>query len=305
MGWRHEVTDSGCRSSPRVANLVVHGTVPTNVVVTGHSGCSIPTTVFVDHLVGDAFEPLVEGCYGVVWAASPSLVFAGSCGGGGIFRIEDGQSSEEQLPAAASAKIGAIWGFDATDILAVGNEGLILHRDAQQWSVEESGTQVGLSSVWGSGSEAFAVGEGGTVLHRVAGVWSSMESGTEIYLTDVWGTGPEDVYAVGGSSDAPGHIILHYDGVRWSVVNTGDARKSSLRGVWGTSPSDVYVVGFYDAEADEVPAEIFHWDGRAWTEISTPFATPDTSFSDIWCAQKDDCWIVGTDDALYHMTRSP
>lgn len=305
MGWRHELTDDCRGSRPRVMNMEVHGTSPTNVVVTGFSGCSTPTTIFVDHLVGDAFQPLVEGVAGRLWAASPSLVFVSWDGGPSedIVRIEDGQISREPLPIPARVHF---WGSSATDILAVGGEGLIFRRDVQQWSLEESGTQAHLSSVWGSGSEAFAVGAGGTVLHRVAGVWSSMESGTEADLVDVWGTGPEDVYAVGGSMDAPGHVILHYDGVRWSIVNTGDARKSFLRGVSGASPSNVYVVGnYYDLATDDVPAEIHHWDGQAWVEISTQFATSDTSFSDIWCAQEDDCWIVGLDDALYHMTRSP
>jgi hypothetical protein len=63
-----------------------------------------------------------------------------------------------------------------------------------------SGTSNDLMDVWGSSaSEVLAVGASGTILHFDGTEWASTESGTTMALNAVWGSSPDDVSAVGQS----------------------------------------------------------------------------------------------------------
>ena len=53
-------------------------------------------------------------------------------------------------------------------------------------------------------------------------------------LLDVGGTSPTDVYAVGVGT------ILHYDGQRWSEVQSGAER---LAGIWTSPENEAFAVG--------------------------------------------------------------
>ena len=82
-------------------------------------------------------------------------------------------------------------------------------------------------------------------------------------LQGLWGSSATDVYAVGTDeelSTSKAGMILHYDGVSWSVMK--DDIPYGLFGVWGTSSTDVFAVG------DN--CHILHYDGIEWREMETP-----------------------------------
>jgi hypothetical protein len=185
-----------------------------------------------------------------------------------------------------------VWGWAENDVLAVGAAGRILHYDGDEWVMEDSGTVLRLAAVWGSDPDnVFVVGERGVILTRNGETWSSMQSGTSVDLNDVWGAGPSDVYAVGGSEADPGHVILHYDGSRWSTVHIGDTRLATLNAVSGRSPSDISAVGY----ASLHHALFYHFDGNTWEEVTLD---SDAYLWDAWPAAPNKYIVVGSDDTL-------
>ena len=94
-------------------------------------------------------------------------------------------------------------------------------------------------------------------------------------LLDVWSDDPSDVWAVGGAG-----TIVHWDGTRWSLAESGTT--AFLSSVWGTGPSDVWAAGG--------AGTIVHWDGVRWT--ATPSGTR-VDISRLWGSGSDDVWAVG------------
>ena len=155
----------------------------------------------------------------------------------------------------------SVWGSSATDVFAVGQNGVILHYDGTSWRAESSGTTNALVGVWGtSANDVFAVGYsnfippglGEVILHYDGTSWTPqlVYSGTLPYrLSAVWGSSPTDVYAVGTNGQ-----FLHYDGLSWTPGSTGSS--VSLSAIWGTSSKDIFAVG---------GNSIVHYDGTRWT----------------------------------------
>lgn len=126
---------------------------------------------------------------------------------------------------------------------AVGNAGVILHRtgSAAGWRREHSGTEMGLSSVWGTGpADVYAVGYAGAVLHFDGRQWTAQDTGTPAAFLAVWGSGPKDVYAVGRALTKNEGVVVHSDGAVWNKL---PPLGKGLSAVWGTGPDDVLVAG--------------------------------------------------------------
>jgi hypothetical protein len=206
--------------------------------------------------------------YASVWGNSASDVFAIERGNNSpmlhstfIYHFDGAtwnlQYSHSCTPPTCDPNLNAVWGSSPSNVVAVGDSGLIVHYDGTAWTPQTSGTTQHLNAVWGSGSGTsaviFALGNGGTILSFDGSSWHAQTSGTTQPLYGVWGSSPGDVFAVGG-----GGTILHYDGNAWSALNSGSTQ--ALRGVWGNSGSSVYAVG--DAST------ILRYDGTNWTAQS-------------------------------------
>jgi hypothetical protein len=90
-----------------------------------------------------------------------------------------------------------------------------------------------------------------------------------------------DVWAVGGEQDSNGlwHTLTeHWDGSSWAVVPAVDAGISGnqLYAVKANASNDVYAVGQQAGAAFPNQSLIEHWDGKAWSVISSP-ADPSAS----------------------------
>ena len=84
--------------------------------------------------------------------------------------------------------ISDIWGSSATDVFAVGNNGLILHYNGINWAPMNSGTTHALIGIWGrSATDVFAVGNNGLILHYNGINWAPMNSGPTSQLFEVLG----------------------------------------------------------------------------------------------------------------------
>jgi hypothetical protein len=59
-----------------------------------------------------------------------------------------------------------VWGTSSRDYFAVGEGGVIIHYDGEQWTTMTSPTSNYLYGVWGTSSaNVYAVGDNGTILH--------------------------------------------------------------------------------------------------------------------------------------------
>jgi hypothetical protein len=172
----------------------------------------------------------------------------------------------------ADRAAAATWTTGDKDVWVVGNG--IEHWDGTTWTQQVPGG-AGAASTFTSISGSFptdiwAVGPAG--VQRYDGKsWSPVavpaSSGA---LTAVWVSSLENAWVVGA-----GGTVLESAGTAFIVLPAGP--KADLTSVTGTSITDVWVGG-----ADGTLA---HWDGSAWTEITSPANRPIT---DIWTAEGAD-----------------
>ena len=131
-------------------------------------------------------------------------------------------------------------------------------------------TGVTLWGAWASaGDDVWTVGDGGTLLHFDGSAWSVVKSPVTASLAAVWGSGKTDVWAAGEQG-----TLLHYDGASWSRVASGTT--APLGVLSGTAADDVWVSSAAAQVRPEVTtggavsgATILHFDGRAWTQVSS------------------------------------
>ncbi len=192
-----------------------------------------------------------------------------------------------------------VWGSSATDVFAVGENGMILHYDGLEWIKMKSPTVEHLYGVWGSSpSNVYAVGASGTIIHYNGLVWSAdIDSDTTEGLRAIWGTGSSDIYSGGDSG-----TILHYDGISWSAMESNST--AWLLGMWGTSNTSIYAVGgFYDGVGGWFHPDswdggvILHYDGNSWSELKTDI---DRRLFSIWGSSESDIYTVGAGATILH-----
>jgi hypothetical protein len=87
-------------------------------------------------------------------------------------------------------------------------------------------------------------------------------------------------------------------GLAWSIVtspNTSATQENVLSGVTCTSASDCWAVGNYLTDNFYYQTLIEHWNGAAWSIVTSPntSTTQDNSLSGVTCTSASDCWAVG------------
>jgi hypothetical protein len=174
-----------------------------------------------------------------------------------------------------------------------------------RWTEMTSGTRADLPDVWGTAAtDVFVVGEqeitGGddiaSVILRFDGSgWAQQFRQTDLQLRGVWGSSASDVYAVGSHFSTPGAAVLHYDGNRWSEVQSflSQFEELAFTAVWGTSARDVFAVGSaFNGEFNE--SLIAHFDGLSWQRMEPPPATA-PALADVWGSSATNVYAIGSD----------
>lgn len=120
------------------------------------------------------------------------------------------------------------------------------------------------------------------------------------YLTAVSAVSSADVWAVGFTftcSSLLKPLALHWDGSRWRKVktpalNTND--NAAFNGVLAFSSNNVYAVGYQPATNGAVLTLIEHWNGSAWSVVSSPNGNSTGNvLSAISANSPTDIWAVG------------
>jgi hypothetical protein len=111
-----------------------------------------------------------------------------------------------------------------------------------------------------------------------------------------------DIWAVGNSTNGGGWdqtLAEHWNGTTWTVFPTPNIGvfHNDFNGVVAISTNDVYAVGSYwgDGLDNTQFAFIQHWDGTAWTQVTTlnPSTGIDLLFA-VTATSATDVWAVGT-----------
>src|SRR6266568_2398864 len=141
-----------------------------------------------------------------------------------------------ELLAAASVSTNDVW---AVGLSGSGGPPLIEHWNGTSWSVARVPKQVGI-------------------------------------LTAVTAVSASDVWAVGyfrNASNVLQTLIEHWNGHKWSVVSSPNAgtQNNQLAGVTAVSATDIWAVGNFEPAVNvAVQTLTEHWNGTAWSVVSSP-----------------------------------
>lgn len=141
-----------------------------------------------------------------------------------------------QNPLPTGNELRSVWGADAKNVWAVGNDGTIVKWDGATWTKQVSVTTEPLYGVYGTGpNNVWAVGWGGTIVKWDGSTWSTQSSGTTDHLTSIYGVDAKNVWAVGING-----TIVKWDGSTWTTQASGTT--NHLLGVYGAD-ANVWAVG--------------------------------------------------------------
>ena len=202
-------------------------------------------------------------------------------------------SQDNDLASVSAASQTDAWAVGAyypssSNVLAT----LAEHFDGTRWTaypLPNVGTEenVLLAVSMPTAGKAWAVGyyvngmfQQQTLVERLDGsTWSVVPSPSpgalQNILFGVAAISDTDVWAVGAEQDSNGlwHTLTeHWDGSAWSVVSSPDPGQSGdqLYAVYALSPNNVYAVGQQAGSGFPNQALIEHWDGSAWSVITSP-----------------------------------
>jgi hypothetical protein len=198
--------------------------------------------------------------------------------------------------------------ISSTDGWAVGNLGVILHWDGARWQVAPSPTTGDLTAVdMVSGTEGWAVGKSGAILRWDGVRWAAAPSPTNADLAGVAMVSATDGWAVGTEGTTPNShgVILRWNGATWSVAN--QAPGVYFAAVATISPTAAWAVGW---GVEYRVGLVYRWDGTAWSWSLMPGSTPPlhgvaaVSADDLW-AVGERSGIYHSDGGAWLQVSSP
>jgi hypothetical protein len=173
-----------------------------------------------------------------------------------------------------------VWGNNADDVYAVGNQGTIVHWDGISWKVQSGGNAADLYGLDGNNSLVVAGGANGEVFSNIGGGLSGDIAGTKT-IRDTAVLDDDSTIAVGDNG-----AVYRYTSVGWEPESSGVF--DDLNGAW-TDGSGVVAVG-------EGGRTLFRENGT-WSSNN-----PGTSaiLYGVWGTAIDDLWVCGDTGSLYH-----
>lgn len=256
------------------------------------------------YLDGIAFRTLIDRWDGRTWKQVPSpnvgdkdniLQAVGGAGPSDVWALGYYLNSKEQIRTLALHWNGAVWKHVQTPAEGVSSV------------VALSGTDVWMVGSWRNHT---------TTVHWDGSVWTRVPSpnvGRHFNaLSSVSGRNADDLWAVGsydvgydGGFPIRRTLVEHWDGSAWSVVDSRNPdRDDALTAVVARSSDDFWAVGVFthctgegcDPNRTQDPDRtlVEHWNGKAWSRVSSPDASP---YSDELDALAQDSsgrlWAVG------------
>jgi len=197
---------------------------------------------------------------------------------------------------------------------------LVERWDGTSWSVVSSpnltygGLMYGVAArsgtnVWAVGKYFNASNTERTLIEHWDGTsWSQVSSpnatANDNALYAVSAVSATDIWAVGmyvSTSNQSRALIEHWDGTSWSQASSqavDHADNVVLNGVGVLSGSNAWTAGYYDNDNRVLSQALTkHWDGSAWSIVSTPNIGENANYIDAVAAESSsDVWAVGYHD---------
>ena len=206
--------------------------------------------------------------------------------------------SPDRGPQPAGNTLLAAADLSPIDSWAVGSQPLTTgfqtgtiaeHWDGTRWSVVatpkvsqptaqlDSAATDPQGNVWAAGfSDDPSCLCGETIVERWTGqAWSRIATpnpGVADYINGITATSASDVWVVGQewtslSSIVP--LVMHYDGTRWTVVNTSQFAGAALYTVSAVASNDAWALGNIGVVGQNAVLAL-HWNGSTWQRVIFP-----------------------------------
>src|SRR5262249_38439393 len=123
-------------------------------------------------------------------------------------------------------------------------------------------------------------------------------------LSGVAAFGPDDVWAVGESTDANSlgsrPLVEHWGGTPWTALRVPPpGRFGRLSSISGVAADDIWAVGDRDANGNQVSL-IEHFNGTTWSKVASPSVGPFVNtFTRVSATSANDVWAVGFHLAVF------
>jgi hypothetical protein len=210
-----------------------------------------------------AKQPLALHWDGKIWSAIPSLA-------PNYVRPGSGSRNGNSLTAVSAVSHDDVWAVG--QYTGYKNRALAMHWNGKVWSFVPTPDPGGLGE-------------------SLLGVSAASHN-------DVWAVGDYSPQT-GGGGGTRSAMMLHWDGISWSVVTLDVLRSylsSYLTAVEVVAANDIWVAAGYSVGRG-VQTIMLHWDGNTWTRVTSPNLDPtgitDTFVEGLSATAPDDIWAVG------------
>ena len=235
-----------------------------------------------------------------------------------IIRSSNGPKPVNELHGVSALSETDVWvvGVSYNTSRTVSSS-LIEHWNGTQWLVVPSPNPstslnilyavaaVAPNDVWAVGLASTA-NSGAVIMHWDGVSWTVVPNPPAgIFMSNLMALAviaPNDVWAVGSGriGDEDATLTLHWNGVAWSFVsspNVAPEVDNTLSGVAAVGANDVWAVGTQQPTSLTDPHTlVLHWDGTAWTIVSSPNDGGNTVGNHLLAASAvaaNDVWAVG------------
>jgi hypothetical protein len=211
---------------------------------------------------------------------------------------------QDSLNGVAATTGGIAWavGEQYQGLIAPGDP-LVLQSAGDHWipvplpAVRWQGSLTGVAAV--SPTDAWAIGTdvrgNPHILHGSGGIWTDVpfpgSTTAGVTLTAIAAAPGVNPWAAENGPNGP--VLLHWTGSRWAsqAAPPGDTSLSTLT---VHSTTDVWAAGYAPDPADAYQSlvAVSHWNGSAWTTLSTA-GTAQWDVASVVAAGPDDVWISG------------
>jgi len=120
---------------------------------------------------------------------------------------------------------------------------------------------------------------------------SPRQGGVNIY--GVSALSPTQAWAVGDIYGPLTPIIYRWNGRAWKTISPGSIPDSSLRDVAAIAANDVWAVGYQEDSSGGDLTLTQHWNGAAWTRVSSTNPSSENYLSGVAAVAATDVWAVG------------
>lgn len=196
--------------------------------------------------------------------------------------------------------LNAISGTSPTNVVGVGNSGLIAHYDGSDTSWrkdvgETSDPDLNLYSVSGTGPDDIWAGGIDRLAHYDGSSWTVVPlvlgaPVSPISYRGIW----LDQRGQGFACSAEYSAISRLDAGTWSKDRTGPSNHE-LFSIWGSDPEHAWAVG-HGHSLTGFPGKIMKWDGTTWGTDEVPASTPE--LTGVWGTDANHVWAVGANGTL-------